>query len=80
MTRGRSFIDEQRAGPYKFWQHRHLLERDGEGTRMTDDIHYAMRFDPLGRIAHAVHVRPLMERMFAHRREALEKRFNQVTT
>ena len=72
---GKSFVDEQRAGPYKFWHHRHVLEEDGDGTVMKDEIHYALPFGPFGEIARLVHVQPLMKRLFDYRRIALEQRY-----
>lgn len=73
---GKSFIDEQRAGPYKFWHHRHSLEADGDATIMHDEIHYALPLAPFSEIAHVLHVRPLMKTLFAYRREALDGLFN----
>ncbi len=36
------FIDEGRKLPFflKYWRHRHLMEADGTGTIITDDIEY----------------------------------------
>ena len=73
---GRSFIDEQRFGPYKFWHHRHLLEAQGKHTIMHDEIHYGLGFGPFGEIAHAAYVRRKLRSIFACRRDVLEKRFN----
>ena len=76
---GKSFIDEQRSGPYKFWHHRHHLEEDGDYTTMHDEIHYALPFAPFSEIAHVLHVRPLMKRLFEYRREGLDRLFNEGT-
>ena len=72
---GRSFIDEQRFGPYKFWHHRHAFEAADGGVKVTDLIHYALPLGPLGAVAHALFVRPKLERIFSFRREELERRF-----
>ena len=69
---GRSFIDEQRAGPYRFWRHRHLITPlpDG-GCEVTDTVHYALPFQPFGELAHPLLVRPMLEKIFAYRKQAL---------
>jgi ligand-binding SRPBCC domain-containing protein len=75
VEEGRAFIDEQRFGPYKFWHHRHTFEAVEGGVKLTDRIHYALPFGPLGSIAHALFVRRKMEEIFRFRREELERRF-----
>ena len=73
---GKSFIDEQRFGPYKFWHHRHSLEAKDENTTiMHDEINYGLGFGIFGEIAHAVYVRKKLESIFAFRRQVLEERF-----
>lgn len=69
------FIDEQLAGPYRFWQHEHRFEPVPGGTRMTDRVDYALPLGFMGAMAHPILVRPRLERIFAYRRAALERRF-----
>ena len=70
----RFFVDEQRIGPFRFWEHQHLFRQTAEGTEMTDLLHYSLPFDPVSRI-----VAPLVRRrlavIFAYRSQALERRF-----
>lgn len=75
---GRSFVDEQRAGPYRMWHHRHLLEACPEGTRVNDLVHYALPFGPCGAIAHTLFVRSKIASIFATRRHMLEKHFGKA--
>jgi len=75
VDEGRSFIDEQRFGPYKFWHHRHTFEPAEGGVKMTDLVHYALPFGPLGHIVNALFVRRKMEWIFRFRRQELERRF-----
>jgi ligand-binding SRPBCC domain-containing protein len=75
---GRSFIDEQLSGPYRLWHHRHLFEAVEDGTRMTDQVHYALPFGPFGTLAHALLVRKKLERIFGFRREELARRFGTI--
>lgn len=75
VEEGRSFIDEQRFGPYKFWHHRHRFEEVEGGVKVCDLVHYIMPFGPLGTIAHALFARKKLQRIFDFRREVLERRF-----
>ncbi len=75
VDQGRSFIDEQRSGPYKFWHHRHTFEAAPGGTLMRDKIHYALPLGPLGTIAHALFVRRKLQWIFRFRKQILAERF-----
>ncbi len=75
VEEGRSFVDEQRFGPYKFWHHRHEFEAVDGGVRMRDVVRYALPFGPLGSIAHALFVRRRLEWIFAYRKRVLAARF-----
>jgi ligand-binding SRPBCC domain-containing protein len=75
VDEGRSFIDEQRFGPYSFWHHRHAFEPVAGGVRMRDKVHYGLPFGAFGGIAHVVFVRRKLEWIFSYRRKILEKRF-----
>ena len=72
---GRSFVDEQRFGPYRFWHHRHAFEAVDGGVRMTDLVHYALPFGPFGAIAHRIFVRRKLEWIFGFRKKVLADRF-----
>jgi len=41
-AKNRLFVDEQVAGPFKKWIHRHEFEESGSGTLMTDRIEYEL--------------------------------------
>lgn len=60
-----AFVDEQLRGPYRKWVHTHRFEPCAEGTRMTDEVRYAV---PGGRLVDRFLVRPDLERIFDHRR------------
>lgn len=75
VVEGRSFIDEQRSGPYRFWHHRHSFEEKDGGTLMKDLVHYSVGKWIFGDLAHTVYVRGQLERIFGYRREILEKKF-----
>jgi ligand-binding SRPBCC domain-containing protein len=65
---GRSFTDTQLPGPYAVWVHHHSFSRDPEGTRIRDRVEYALPVPFLTAPVHALFVRPMIERIFAHRR------------
>jgi ligand-binding SRPBCC domain-containing protein len=75
VDEGRSFVDEQRFGPYRFWHHRHTFEAVEGGVLMHDLVHYGLPFGPLGAIAHGVFVREKLRRIFGFRKEELARRF-----
>ncbi|HEX8904281.1 MAG TPA: SRPBCC family protein [Longimicrobiaceae bacterium] len=67
------FVDEQRAGPYRFWHHQHLFRQVAGGVEMRDVVHYALA--PGAGAARRFLVGPRLERIFAHRRRVLEETF-----
>ncbi len=66
------FVDEQRRGPYRRWRHTHRFAADGDGTRVDDEVDYAVLGGPL---VDRLFVRRDLDRIFAFRREALRDRF-----
>ena len=71
---GVSFIDEQRAGPYKLWHHRHEIRPLSPDTcEVIDTVLYALPLHPFSAPAHPLFVRPMLNKIFAYRRTALER-------
>ncbi|HEY5430776.1 MAG TPA: SRPBCC family protein [Solirubrobacteraceae bacterium] len=68
---GRSFVDRQLRGPYALWHHRHVFERDGDGTIVRDEVHYAMPLGRVGELAHPLLVRRDVRRIFDYRQAAV---------
>jgi len=71
IEEGRSFVDEQRFGPYSFWYHRHEIRVEKGRTLMYDEVSYALPFGILGRIVHALYVRKKLRSIFEYRRQIL---------
>ncbi|WP_372794019.1 hypothetical protein [Pontiella sp.] len=71
---GRSFVDEQKIGPYKFWYHYHEIRPEESGVRFIDRVTYEVPFGPLGKLAHALFIRKTLERIFSFR----EQRFGEL--
>jgi ligand-binding SRPBCC domain-containing protein len=76
VEEGQRFIDEQRIGPYALWHHEHEFHDLGDGRiQMTDKATYVLPFAPLGDLAHPWLVRPQLQRIFAHREQAVRELF-----
>jgi ligand-binding SRPBCC domain-containing protein len=61
------FVDVQRRGPYRLWQHTHEFEAVNGGTRMRDSVHYALPWGVLGRLAHNLIVQRDLNTIFDYR-------------
>jgi len=61
------FVDVQRRGPYRRWEHTHGFAAVNGGTRVTDSVDFEV---PFAWVA-GWFVRRDVERIFAFRREAL---------
>ena len=53
----KSFIDFQKKGPYKLWNHYHEFISNEEGVLMKDTIDYELPMGFLGEIAHGLFVK-----------------------
>ena len=71
----RSFVDEQRRGPYAFWYHYHEIRPLETGAEIVDQVTYALPFSILGRAVHPFFVRPLLNQIFDYRRERFNAMF-----
>jgi ligand-binding SRPBCC domain-containing protein len=73
----RSFEDEQIAGPFESFWHRHEFSVENGVTVMTDLVRYRAPFGLLGRLAERVYLdrylRALLERRAAHLRGLAER-------
>lgn len=70
----RYFVDEQRAGPYRFWHHKHFFAETGRGeTEARDVVHYSLPLGPLGTAAHRLFVRRRLDSVFDYRSARLRE-------
>lgn len=74
VDQGNFFVDEQRLGPYRFWQHQHHFITNADGILTRDEVTYALPYPPFGNLLAGIVAREL-EKIFAYRRDALEKLF-----
>lgn len=72
------FVDEQRAGPYRFWHHQHHLRAEGGGVFMTDIISYSPPLGILGAIANACFVRRQLRNIFDYRQKRMAEIFGEI--
>jgi ligand-binding SRPBCC domain-containing protein len=75
VREGQHFVDEQRAGPYRFWYHEHHFEPMIGGVRMKDRVTYELPFGVLGEALHALVIRPRLEAIFDFRYREVEELF-----
>ncbi len=69
----RSFVDRQLRGPYRLWRHRHEFASVPGGTRVRDQVEYALPLGPLGRLAHLAFVRRDLVTIFDYRTAAVAR-------
>jgi hypothetical protein len=74
-----SFVDKQTRGPYKLWLHKHTFHPTTDGTRVGDQVEYALPFGPLGSLAHALLVRRQLLKIFEYRQKQLSSMFGEET-
>jgi ligand-binding SRPBCC domain-containing protein len=71
---GKSFVDEQRKGPYKFWYHYHEIEEADDGTKIVDIVHYDIPFSIIGKFMHALYIKSKLNEIFDFR----SKKFSEI--
>jgi uncharacterized protein len=69
------FVDVQEKGPYRLWQHTHSFYECPGGTRMIDELRYALPLGNLGRGLHRLWIRKDLEAIFDFRRRQIEAIF-----
>lgn len=69
------FVDNQKAGPFKYWHHQHHFREIDGGVEMRDIVNYAAPFGVLGRLAEHMIVRNRVMEIFDFRFKKLEELF-----
>lgn len=75
---GERFVDIQESGPYTVWWHEHTFRPSGRQTIMEDRVRYTPPLGVLGRLAHAVLIRPMLREIFWYRGDVIRLRFGVV--
>jgi NADH dehydrogenase len=71
----RGFRDVQERGPYRRWEHVHRFREVEGGTRIEDEVTYALPLGPLGDAVHRLTVGGELERIFRHRSTVIASAF-----
>ena len=72
---GKSFVDEQRSGPYKFWYHYHEVQAFSDGTKIIDQLTYQIPLGFLGDLVNAMIIKRQLDEIFNYREGLLKKIF-----
>ena len=73
------FVDEQLAGPYRTWVHRHAFRNGADGSTVIEDhVTYRLPAYPLGELAYPL-VRAQLERIFSFRQQRVREILLQQT-
>lgn len=70
------FVDEQLKGPYSLWHHTHLFEAHEGGTKIVDEVKYAVPLGWVGEIAHILFVKKQLQAIFEHREKFISDYFS----
>ena len=71
IREGRSFVDEQRLGPYRFWYHYHEIRQEESEVLLIDKVYYKPPLGVIGQCLHSWYIRRTLERIFDYRQERL---------
>lgn len=69
----KSFVDEQRYGPYSFWYHYHELNETPEGVKLIDRVHYSVPYGIFGSLLHRLFIQKTLQRIFDYRQEKISE-------
>lgn len=69
----RGFVDVQRRGPFRLWEHTHRLRPVAGGTEIYDHVRYAVPGGPVAAAVDRFAVRPLLDEIFDYRAERLRE-------
>jgi len=79
ITKNKSFIDEQRFGPYKMWHHEHIFIKNKDNTTtIYDKVIYKLPYGLIGRIAHKLFIKNRLAEIFNFRQERIKKLFTDI--
>jgi ligand-binding SRPBCC domain-containing protein len=74
----RSFVDEQRFGPYRMWHHQHKFEETTDGTIVTDEVHFKVSPTLFSSLAFNLFIRKNLKAIFNYRAATIHVFFEKV--
>lgn len=69
------FVDEQRKGPYRLWQHQHHFKAIEGGVEMTDIVLYQNPLWLIGELANVLFIKRKLRAIFEFRFRKMEEVF-----
>lgn len=69
------FIDNQKAGPYKFWHHQHFFRKTDKGVEMNDIVNYAAPYGVVGKIMESIIIEKKVKEIFDYRENVILELF-----
>lgn len=63
----RMFQDVQVSGPFRRWQHTHIVTPHSDGATLRDEIEYEAPLGPLGRLMAPLVIVPRLKKLFEYR-------------
>ncbi|MEO7134485.1 MAG: SRPBCC family protein [Vicinamibacterales bacterium] len=78
---GRSFTDQQLAGPFRYWKHVHRMLPEGPQVSVLEDtIEYELPFGRIGWLVGRLFVQRKLQRLFAFRHAVTLQAFERTHT
>lgn len=74
---GDYFVDVQQEGPFKHWEHKHILKPIEGGTEVIDELQYEVPFGIFGKIGHSLLLRNDIIKSFNYRKKKMEELFGE---
>lgn len=72
---GKFFMDAQKKGPFRFWEHQHYFKEIDGGVEMTDRLRYQNPLGMLGKMANTLLVKKRLRQLFEYRYRQVETIF-----
>lgn len=69
------FVDNQKAGPFKYWHHQHIFKEIDSGVEMTDIVNYAVPVPLIGMLMEYLLVESRVIEIFDFRFKKLHEIF-----
>lgn len=71
------FVDQQLAGPYSMWHHKHFFKEIPGGVAIEDVVDYVVPLGFIGQLVHPFLVKPKLEEIFKYRHSKLIELFGE---
>ncbi len=71
------FVDQQLAGPYRMWHHKHFFKEIPGGVAIEDVVDYVVPLGFFGQLVHPFLVQPKLEEIFNYRYSKLIELFGE---